>query len=143
MEQKVDQMVDLDDTVVHLGASDVPSESDRAIECGKHLLQLYDEVKASDMKYAKTCYDMFQIHIMRDETLPQAQPFIEKAYQHARRFTSYDEHDIVLMYKELSLHPESHENYRAHAADDNVKDTVLGNKKQAEVAEEEKNENGH
>jgi hypothetical protein len=106
---KLDQMLELDAQILTLGRE---SKTEQAIRAVAALLELYDELRSSDMSYSRTHYDMFQICILKLKTVKEGMAHIQKAFDHALIF--YGDHaEIVRKYKELVERPQIHRNYRA------------------------------
>jgi len=110
---KLNQLTELENTVVELGGQPKVSQRAHAIDSAYTLLELFDEMKVSDRDYARIHYDLFQIFISTSQGFDQAQKHIGKAHEHALKFCGYREHENVQQFMQYCDHPETHANYRA------------------------------
>jgi SET domain len=110
---KVNRIVELEKNINSLNSKSQDIHREQAVQSAKAMLDLYAELGVSDREYARTHYDLFQILVLREQSLDQAHSHITKAYQHALRFCGYEGHEIVQQFRHYRNHPESHGNYRA------------------------------
>lgn len=106
---KLDRMIELDRKIMILGSH---GKSEAAIRAGTALIKLYDELQCSDMLYARTYYDLFQVAIPKSRTMQQGHGFIKKAYEHGLLFYGREAHEAVRQYKKYAEQPSLHRNYR-------------------------------
>jgi hypothetical protein len=88
---------------------------DEAIEAGERLLALYDELGCGMTSYSRTCYDMFQIAVMKKSTLPRAKHFITEAIKYQKIMYNGLEGSFghLPRYKGYAKNPKTHRNYLA------------------------------
>ena len=109
LEAKLAEMLSLDASIFELGGRTRVKE---ALLAGRRLLALYDELGVSSLLYSRTYYDMFQIAIMRSETVAQGTALIAKAIEHAEIFCAEDK-DKLDMYRRFLANSRLHRNYLA------------------------------
>ena len=106
---KLDRVLELDDTILNLGSW---GKAEHAIQAGKSLIKLYDELKATDMLYSRTYYDLYQVAITKQKTVKQGIVFIKEAYEHGLRFYGREENEQVQKFKRYVNNPSLHPSYR-------------------------------
>ena len=106
---KLDRVLELDDKIMNLGSY---GKAEQAIQSGRSLLRLYDELKASDLLYTRTYYDLFQVAITKQKTVKQGIGFIKEAYKRGLNFYGREENEQVQTYKRYVNNPSLHPSYR-------------------------------
>lgn len=106
---KLDKQVELDKKIMNLGSQ---GKIEQAIQAGKALLRIHDELKGSDMEYARTYYDLYQVAITKQKTVKQGIGFIKEAHKCALRFYGREKSPQVQKFKQYAENPSSHRNYR-------------------------------
>ncbi|KAL7534043.1 hypothetical protein ACHAXR_005602 [Thalassiosira sp. AJA248-18] len=106
---KLDRTLELNDKIFELGSH---GRTDQAIQVGRSLINLYDELQLSDMLYVRTYYDMYQVAITKQKSVQLGSKFIREAYRHALRFYGRGENREVQKFKRYSENPSLHRNYR-------------------------------
>jgi hypothetical protein len=105
---KLDRIIELDKKIMNLGSV---GKTEHAVRAGAALIKLYDEMKAPDIRYSRTHYDMFSMNITRKKTLQVGLAHLRKAHEHALRFYGWEENEVVREYSPLLSNPTSHPNY--------------------------------
>lgn len=105
---KLDRLLELDNSILKLGST---GREDAAIRAGTALLKIYNQLQCSDLMYARTYYDMFQVAISRQQSLKQGVAFMKKGCEHALVFYG-PEHEVTHKYRRYSETPSLHRNYR-------------------------------
>lgn len=106
---KLDHAIDLDRIIADLGRR---NKTEQAIRAGESLIKIYDEVQASDRKYSRVYFDLYQIAIMRKSTLKLGLRYIRQAHTHALRYYGREEDEEVRNVKHFMDNPSAHFNYR-------------------------------
>jgi MYND finger/SET domain len=106
---KLERSLELNDKVFELGSSG--READ-AVRAGEALLALYDELGESDKLRVATCYDLFQMSIIKQSTLAKGKWYARRAAELAEQFYGANYKD-TLKFATLAEHPEGHVNYLA------------------------------
>ncbi|CAB9509364.1 SET [Seminavis robusta] len=110
---QVNAMCTLDSRITQLGGCSCDQKRAKAVQSAKTLLVIYDRVQASCRDYARVHYDLFQILVLQNDTMPEARRHMLLAHDYALSFCGYDQHETVLKYRGYVDHPERHGNYRA------------------------------
>ena len=110
---KLNRLTELEQQVSELGGNVNDTQRHVAVQSAKAMLTLFDEIHVSDRDYARIHYDLFQILVVQQASLKQANMHIAKAYEHALSFCGYEDHETVERFLHYRNHPETHGNYRA------------------------------
>jgi hypothetical protein len=105
---KLDRMRELDGKILTLGGV---GKTESAIQAGKSLLKLYDEMQSSDILYSRTHYDLFSMCITKRKTLKLGIAHLKRARECALRFYGRENHGTVQEYQHLINDPSRHHNY--------------------------------
>jgi len=106
---KLDRILVLDREIPEL--SGTHGLYDEAIQVGRALLKLYDELQVSDMEHARTYYDLYQLAILRQRTARQGIDLIQESYKHALRFYGREENSEVQKHRRCAENPRLHRNF--------------------------------
>ena len=80
-----------------------------AMVMGDQLIQLYNEMEVSPIKYTRTYYDMFQMTIRSDTTMTMAMEYIAQAIRESQMY--YGETPPTTKLKRYQAHPEQHPHF--------------------------------
>ena len=109
---KVKEIKELDNEILMLG---MQMKSDKAIRAGERLLKLYDELHWPTQSYVRTCYDIFQVAIMRRATLKEGVRYMQLGLameqKHYEGLNEPERLGSIARYDSYIKHPESHRNY--------------------------------
>ncbi|EKX51628.1 hypothetical protein GUITHDRAFT_134519 [Guillardia theta CCMP2712] len=109
---KVKEIKRLDNEILILG---MQMNSDMAIRAGKRLLKLYDELHWPTQSYVRTCYDIFQVAIMKRATLKEGLHYMQLGLaMEQKQYEGLNEPErlgSIAKYASYLKHPESHRNY--------------------------------
>ena len=101
-------MVELDEAILNLAGA---GKIDLALRKGRQLLALKERYHTGSFSEYRTYYDLFQIAVLRRDTLKEAKRYIRLAYEAIVALTNDEESPEVQHMKRLVDSPESHRNY--------------------------------
>lgn len=100
----------LDEQIVTLGSTGRERE---AYQVGEELIRLYDQVGMTPLSYERTYYDMFQMTVVRKQTMPAAIHCIQKCLEYKMMAVggTTPEHDGIARIRSFVENPSSHRCY--------------------------------
>jgi hypothetical protein len=110
LETKLDRAEQLDSAILDLGSL---TKIEAALEKGKALIAIYDELGMSSWCYQRTYHDLFQVAITKKRYCKDGERFIRLAYEANLAYTKDEQHPTVIRFKDLIARPENHQNYLA------------------------------
>lgn len=108
IEAKLTKAIRLDSAILDAGSMGQPH---MALQKGRALLSIYDDLGISDWLYMRTYYDLYQVTITKRKYLRDGRHYISKAYEAVLAYTGDAEHPEVTRLKTLVADPSSHRNY--------------------------------